>query len=315
MATLIRSTDVGAPVLTGIAGTLIQVLDYCLINTLSWTKTYSGTNKAVYQMPAGSNGHYLRVDDTLAQTFRIRGFETVSDVDTGTGPFPTDAQVSGGLWGKRSSASDTVARKWWLVGHGGFFHLVIDTHNNGGHLQGIRFGGLVNSPVADPYNTIIQGSSSSPAASQIHALGGDGSSANPLGSIGAVAGSYIARTFTQVGGSVSFSILPEGGVWTGSTKQACNSAASIDLPYPEPNTGALNLMRLRAYQAGSFRGRIPGLWAPAHNPGGMTGIASNDLITGSAGGDLSGRGFLALQDAAATNTAFIFNEITGDWTS
>lgn len=315
MATLIRSTDPGAPVLTGIAGTLIPVLDYCLINALGWTKTYSGTNKAVYQMPAGSNGHYLRVDDTLAQTFRIRGFETVSDVDTGTGPFPTDAQVSGGLWGRRSSATDTTARKWWFVGHGGFFHLFMDPYNAGSYLQGIRFGGLVNSPVADPYNTLIQGSSGSPSAATTSILGGPAATINHLAAIGQLAGSYLARPFNQVGGSVALSVLPEGGIWPLTTGQAGNNSATVDLPYPEPNTGALNLMRLRVVQGGSFRGRIPGLFVPAHNAGLLTGIASNDLITGSAGGDLTGRGFLALQDAGNTTCVFLFHEVTGDWTS
>lgn len=317
MATLIRSTDVGAPVLTGMAGTLIPVLDYCLVAGLGWTKTYSGTNKAVYQMPAGSNGHYLRVDDTLAQTFRIRGFETVSDVDTGAGPFPTDAQVSGGLWGRRSSATDTTARKWWFIGRGGFFHLLMDPQNTGLYLQGLRFGQLVNSPVADPYNTIIQGMPSSPGAAAANVLGGPSATENHLGALGGLAGSYMPRAFNQVGGSVAFSVLAEGGIWppTSGTGQAGNNATAINLPYPEPNTGALNLIRLRVAQGGSVRGRMPGLYAPAHNVGALIGIASNDIITGSAGGDLSGRGFLAIQDAGHASCPFLFHEITGDWTS
>lgn len=315
MATLISSTDVGAPVLAGVAGTLIPVLDYCLINALGWTKTYSGTNKAVYQMPAGSNGHYLRVDDTLAQTFRIRGFETVSDVDTGAGPFPTDAQVSGGLWGVKSHAPGPAARKWWFFGSGAFFHLIMDPHGTGGYLQGLRFGQLVNSPVSDPYNTIIQGAPASPGLGSTSVMGGASASINPLGAVGGLPGSYMPRAFNQVGSSVPFSAIPEGGVWSSSSGQAGNqvSPLTVDMPYPEPSTGALNLMKIRVVQGGSVRGKIPGIWFAAHNIGNLAGIASNDLITGSAGGDLAGRGFLVLQDTSGG--VCLFHELTGDWTS
>ena len=62
-----------------------------------WEKKYTGTNKAVYRSTdPQASGFCLRVDDTGTIAARVRGYEAMTDVDTGTGPFPTDAQISGG---------------------------------------------------------------------------------------------------------------------------------------------------------------------------------------------------------------------------
>lgn len=78
----------------------------------SWSKVYAATNKAVYRSThVQSNGHYLRVDDTGTTTARVRGFESMTDVDTGSGPFPTDAQMSGGgFWHKSIVANATPVK-------------------------------------------------------------------------------------------------------------------------------------------------------------------------------------------------------------
>lgn len=82
----------------------------------SWVKVYAGTNKAVYRSThPQSNGHYLRVDDTGTTQARVRGFETMTDVDAGTGPFPTDAQVSGGGVWQKSTVANATANKYRIV--------------------------------------------------------------------------------------------------------------------------------------------------------------------------------------------------------
>lgn len=110
-----HSTDSSAPVLSGQVGALIGVLDAILVNgygskaAVGWTKAFSGTNMAAYKQSAGSNQLYLRVDDTNATDARVVGYETMSDVNTGTGPFPTATQQSGGLnRGGRSPSTPQV---------------------------------------------------------------------------------------------------------------------------------------------------------------------------------------------------------------
>jgi hypothetical protein len=78
----------------------------------SWVSPYAKTNVKVYRSThAQSSGHCLRVDDTGTTSARIRGFESMSDVDTGVGPFPTDAQMSGGgYWWRSINANATPVK-------------------------------------------------------------------------------------------------------------------------------------------------------------------------------------------------------------
>ena len=74
-----------------------------------WTKVYTGTNLAVYKSanPA-AHGQFLRVNDTSTTAARVLGYENMTAVSTGTGPFPTNTQVSGGFyWGKSIVAGST----------------------------------------------------------------------------------------------------------------------------------------------------------------------------------------------------------------
>lgn len=128
-----KSTDVSAPVIDGLAGSLITFLDAVLVNgygaqaSLGWTKEFSGVNKAVYRMPAGTNQFYLQVhDDEVTNTryAKIRGFESMTDVDTGTNAFPTVAQDSNYYWHK-SNANGASVSEWALYSDGGRFHLAI----------------------------------------------------------------------------------------------------------------------------------------------------------------------------------------------
>ncbi|MEZ2740311.1 hypothetical protein [Comamonas jiangduensis] len=71
------------------------------------------TNKAVY-MPGTPQwaGHCLRVQDPQGTHSFVRGYESMSDVDTGLGMFPTTAQVATSAWSK---ASGTARPARWLV--------------------------------------------------------------------------------------------------------------------------------------------------------------------------------------------------------
>lgn len=75
-----------------------------------WEKVFVGTNKAVYRSAnIAGNRHYLRVDDTANLFARVRGYEAMTDVDTGSNPFPTDTQISGGgYWVKSVTANSTA---------------------------------------------------------------------------------------------------------------------------------------------------------------------------------------------------------------
>lgn len=116
--------------ITGQAGTLITVLDAILVTGEGWTKTYSGTNKAVYTQASG-NGFCFRVlDDGSgaggAAEAEVRGGESASDVDTLVDPFPTVAQVTNAncTW-RKSNTTDGTTRDYHAVADGRSLVLLI----------------------------------------------------------------------------------------------------------------------------------------------------------------------------------------------
>lgn len=82
-----------------------------------WEKIFSsGATRAAYRSLdyASHNGLVLYVDDTGTTTARACGYESMSSIDAGTNPFPTAAQLSGGLyWGKAETT--TGVRSWSLA--------------------------------------------------------------------------------------------------------------------------------------------------------------------------------------------------------
>lgn len=74
----------------------------------NWSKPFAGVNKAVFRSTdVQSNGRYLWVDDSGTTFARVLGYEAMTGIDAGTGPFPTEAMVSGGGYVHKSSAANT----------------------------------------------------------------------------------------------------------------------------------------------------------------------------------------------------------------
>lgn len=128
--TYYRHDDASAPTLDGTAGSLIALLDAILVNgygskpAAGWTKPFTGTNKAVFRnnSVAGS-GTYFRLEDSNdafgTATFavaEILAFVTMSDVDTGTGQWPTPANITNDVQQRKniikSTSKDATARPW-----------------------------------------------------------------------------------------------------------------------------------------------------------------------------------------------------------
>ena len=94
-----------------------------------WSKAFSSGNKAAYRsVHASALGMFLQIDDSAVGQYQpARGYESMTDVDTGTNPFPLTATAS--VWEKNNSAS---ARAWALVGDGRRFYLFVASTGAGG---------------------------------------------------------------------------------------------------------------------------------------------------------------------------------------
>lgn len=265
-----------------------------------WTKVFSGTNKAVYKSAdptAHGGGMYLRVDDTGTTSCRIVGYETMSDVDTGTGPFPTAAQQSGGGYWAKSSAANSTAVRWAVVADSRFFFFASSAHTtatNGCCTRG--FGDLIAlRPSGDAFATALSygssasdfgGSFDNPASAQI---------ATPRGSSG-LGSSTLGRAFAYIGGP------------------SISGADSTLGSFPNPNDGGLYLSR-RYWATGTSqppRANVPGLLSvPQTGTNGL--FAAHTVLPGS--GEFSGRNFLVIDPASGSGNAGNVSlvDITGPW--
>lgn len=214
-----------------------------------WLKPF-GTNPAVYKSadPAAS-GCCLRVDDTTTLFARVVGYESMSDVSTGVGAFPTPAQMSGGgYWPK--SIQTTGAVDWYLFADSRmfFFAPVPGKSQSSAYLCGTLrgFGDIIGyRPAGDPFGCLLSYSGTSTVTSQF-----DGSLSNsPTSQIA------MPRAYTGVGSAVfHYTWAPVGAAAgisgiTGSTG-----------PFPNPVDGSLMMVRRFVSPTGqSFpRGELPG---------------------------------------------------------
>lgn len=134
-----RSTDASAPALSGTVGSLVALLDACLVtgygskSPAGWTKPFTGTNRAAFRAGAGPQ-HYLDVYDNGAGTggareAECRGYETMTAVGVGTQVYPPLTSVS--LF-RKSTTADGTARTWMLIADDRTFYFFPDAADLGG---------------------------------------------------------------------------------------------------------------------------------------------------------------------------------------
>lgn len=272
-----------------------------------WTKAFSGTNKAVYRSAdplAHAGGMCLRVDDTGTLTARVIGYESMTDVDTGLGPFPTNAQISGGLHWHKSSAANANAAGWSVIADSRFFIFYAQPYKASVATSEIGvtrcFGDLIPlRPSGDPHAVLLAGSQT---ASMTTAQDGIDS--------GSVTGKYVPRPYTGLGSSTTHATLP----YVGSVSYS--GADGVLGPFPNEITGALTLSRRYVSDATGRPNRAdtPG-YLHCPQSGVAPAFSSFQKVLGSDA--LVGRKIMALPTTSSTLTtnvnAMSFVDITGPW--
>lgn len=287
--TVYRSDDASAPAgIANTAGRLIAVLDGCLVNgytgkaAAGWTKEFSGTNKAVYRAPSGKRFR-LRIDDTGTTFCRALGYVDMTDVDTGTEPFPTAAQVSGGGYIYKSSSA--TASGWIVIATETYFYLWINYGTAGVTTPNATatmyfFGDFDARYSDDDYNTAIciHGDANSTGSYFPETNGGGLTTSGQYGH-------YVARGYLQAAGAKTF-----GKVGFLGGARIMNGTAVIT--YPNPVNSGLDLRKVGICDqntgASILRGYMPGLMDPLHNGAGA------HLDTFSGRGDLVGQSYILI---------------------
>lgn len=160
-----------------------------------WEKAFSSTNIAAYRsLDPESCACLLRINDTGGSA-RARGYVEMTDIDTGSDPFPTDAQVSGGGYIPKGSASTP----WIIVADSKVFYLMTSPRTDFGTLTYLitSFCDFASERAGDAYACALQ----------TYGVGGD-DPAHAWTQIGltnftdAQSKLYAARSFNQMGDSV-----------------------------------------------------------------------------------------------------------------
>ncbi|QIN95190.1 tail assembly protein [Stenotrophomonas phage vB_SmaS_DLP_3] len=315
-----QSSDAGAPVLRGNSpGDLLNLLTKCLVEGYStgptakvaagWTKPFVGTNVACFKQGAGSNGMYLRVDDTSTLTSsrpaRVVGYETMIDVNTGSpSPFPTEViQPGGGYWYTHySSGSVANPRVWKLIADEKFFWLMINTYPENGdsnyyYNEVYAFGDIIPFKPGDTTHTcLLANASGGPNSSEAYPLQGvDISSTITRHRL------TFARNYTNLGG-------PTNHGWHSDHVKGSTEWGNGRLQYPHGPDGGLYLAPVWVHDPQTspynVRGIMPGIWVPLHSPGIL---GQHQTVQGQ--GDMAGKTFMARRQY---NNTVLF-EISDTW--
>ena len=130
-----------------------------------WSKVFSGTNLAVYKSDnPQAHGQFLRVNDAATTFARVVAYENMTAVSTGTGPFPTNTQMSGGFyWGKSNNAG-SFDIPWAIAADSrAFYFNPVGVAEFGAEYKGgggYFFGDLLpHSRSGDPFASLLTGAS------------------------------------------------------------------------------------------------------------------------------------------------------------
>ncbi len=267
-----------------------------------WIKL-AGVNRAAYKSSNPSATQcWIRIDDANARYARIRGYESMTDVDTGTGMFPDDVQASGGLYVQKSNVADASFRRWMIIATDCQVFILTAYYSSFGYdYTPVFFGDALSIKPGDAYRCMLAGDAADWSTYNYVGAG------VPLVSADASGGVFWARSYVQVGGA-QVGTLRHPGLLS-------NSGNPVHPTGPNPINNSLYVIPTLAFDgtgaAANYRGVVPGIYSIPHNVGANFGSKSKTV-----GADgLPGRTLLGVhyQSAAVSGGYRYMIDISGPW--
>ncbi len=279
-----------------------------------WQELFSGSLTNVIALKPSvpeATGCVLRIDDTTTSRARVVGYEAMTDINTGTGRFPTEAQFAGGLYLPKSDATTAAARPWRMYISGRVMILAVAPYESYLDSYGVYvLGDFVSSKGGDPYACMVSGGGLGVCnISTGDVLDGSAAISSTTSSYHAC---YVARGAVGIGGALGLNKLgplaKSSRVFSGSS-----GYATMSLTFPNPSDNSLRVGPVDLYQGGDLRGVLPGVY---HSPQPLIGsgaFATGQRIVGQ--GPYAGRTFEAITvgDPGISPTGVMFVDITGPW--
>lgn len=266
---IFKSSDGGAPVLSGTTGSLINLLRKCLVDgygtktpATGWTLEYiNGTLDiaAFRNSPTLGSGCYLRIDEqtaTYAYQAKIDGYETMTGISSGSGNFSTTTPY---CTFNKSTAANTTGRTWYLFVSPTFIHLVV------------FFGTTANTlPLTTTLNTVLTVLSFGDFI-QHHAQSNPSIIANILSNIGGLLQGFVALSANLQNASSPRNHLSAPNTPTAIKNIAAGPVSlSGNAVVGPPYNGLLALAKFLLHDTSgidAYRGVVPGCYCPCHSIG------------------------------------------------
>lgn len=316
-----KSSDVGAPSFYGTSGSYLMLLNYCLVSGYGsqpgagWVKPFtdntsstSGTTPVFgcFQQPTGSTGTgsagcTLFINDNYpngtaaGREAWATGWEvltainstTASAVGTGSGQFPTPAQLltNGHCVVRKSATSDSSSlRQWVVVADSSSFYSFIATGDVASTYYGFGFGDIFSHKTGsnDAYRCIIMGrllENSNAGNADGFDYCANGVITNPIG------GNFMARSHTQIGTSITV-----GKHGDGFKGHATFFYGVVPMPNSVDNALYLSPVWVVENSIPAIRGQLRGFYQTLHP---IANFADQQTFSGSI--DYNGKTFMMIK--------------------
>lgn len=273
-----------------------------------WTEVFTAVDRAVFRSSeVEATGILLRVLDAAGLNARVRAFESMTDIDTGLGMTPTEAQVTGGLWWSKTGTNNATARPWIVIADGRAVYFCVRSGTQP-HYTCFFAGDIDSRKAGDSYSFLLTGN---------HADQTDSGSI-PSGCVGVSyktlvtnVGGYVVRIAGATGASTP--AMRVGANHHSDTTQAYSGASGYGFgTSPNAADGALLLGRVLCIENNSYRGDLPGLYHPLQTVTLNSGTVFSGLLTGAPSKHLAA---VAPGVPNGSSRGTILFDVTGPWRS
>lgn len=277
-----------------------------------------------------ATGMTIYIDDSNNQGTRrtgVKGYESMTDIDTGVNPFPYSAADDQWLWWYKS-ADETTPLRWAVVADDKLVYIWWN-RDSGASEDFSRlnaFGDIISQVPADAWHCLVTGEWSATDETYLPVLASvpyhqTGISIGMQGSGVYLARDYLGTACAGVSGAVAPVAVENNSNFLLATPIPLGSGG---VDFPSPATGGAVLAPVFLEEALDFsivlRGQNPGMYAPYHNqPYSKT---DPEMVSGS--GAFSDRRFMALPFrggrlammglmSAPSNNGQVLLDVVGPW--
>lgn len=307
---LYSSGDTGAPVLNGTSGSLLALLDACLVTGYGakggsgWTKPIPNTGSyGIIKQPTGSMMTLWIKDDAPnlnalagAREARIQGWESITSISggwpTGSGPFPTFIQSgipSGSLCVRKSATLDSTPRSWLVYADSHSFYTFIESESDGVY-YGYMFGDIyaIKTGSVDEYRCAIIARSGEASATYAYEYIDRQSTVNT-----ALSAHYMARSYTGLGRSITIGKHADNA-------KATNFSGLVQTPNGVDGGYYISPVWVHENASSTIRGRMRGFWLLCHP---ASSFSLGQIISGS--GAFAGKTFQVIKTTKFASGCFL----------